>query len=140
MYYGHSYNRYDRIVFNEAEGTLVFSKVYIKPSEEVVEQLLMGFDLGTKLLWVFEWPKNQLMKITIGNILMALHVVFEVEHIEGPEGFLKLWQPRLDKAKQMRVVQRRYAGEDMLLWGLFCHDEDLMIQSMADMQRRHMDG
>ena len=64
------------------------------------------YNLQTQVFTALVWDDVvRSLKQTVTLFLLNILVVYEVEEIEGPPGFMRKWEPRMELRKKMKNDQ-----------------------------------
>jgi hypothetical protein len=113
MYYGSAYNRHDLYEFDHDTRTMRLTALKVTP-EQSAHVVVAEYNLQTCKFTAFVWDDVvRSLKQTVTQFLLNIMVVFDVEEIEGPPGFMRKWKSRMEIRKKMRFHQSRMCNDDM---------------------------
>jgi len=105
IHYGSSHNRHDLYQYDEEGGIMTLTALKVTP-EHVGHVVVAEYNLKTCKFTALVWDDVvRSLKQTVTMFLLNILVVFDVEEIEGPPGFMRKWEPRLEMRKRMRNYQ-----------------------------------
>lgn len=101
IYYGWSTNRHDLYEFDDDTGILSLTALKATP-EQAAHVRIAEYNLATRKFTALIWDDvARSLKQTVTMFLLNILVVYEVEEIEGPPGFMRKWEPRMDIRKKL---------------------------------------
>ncbi len=105
IHYGFSSNRHDLYEFDH--DTSVVSLTSLMSTPEQSSHVRVGeYNLQTQVFTALVWDDVvRSLKQTVTLFLLNILVVYEVEEIEGPPGFMRKWEPRMELRKKMKNDQ-----------------------------------
>ena len=105
IFYGSSHNRHDLYEFSHDTGVLSLTALKVTP-EESTHSRVAEYDLRTQIFTALIWDDVvRSLKQTVTQFLINILMVYEVEEIQGPPGFLRKWLPRMELRKKLRNDQ-----------------------------------
>jgi hypothetical protein len=105
MEFGSGHNRYDIFEYDHNTNVLTLSVMAIRPDKEYIDTIAT-YHLGTGVFECLSWGDIRSLKQVVTNFLMNVLGVFDVQRIEGPEGFMNKWSERMVKRNKMREMER----------------------------------
>ena len=110
LYYGSSHNRHDLYEFDDDTGIIRLTALKVTP-EQSSHVVVAEYNLNNCVFTALVWDDVvRSLKQTVSQFLINTLVVFEVEEIKGPPGFMRKWEPRLEIRKRMRNYQSVRSG------------------------------
>ena len=111
IYYGSSHNRHDLYEYDEATGIISLTGLKVTP-EHSSHVKVAEYNFGTRKFTALVWDDvARSLKQTVTQFLINIMVVFDVEEIEGPMGFMRKWDNRMEIIKKMRNYQTWKAND-----------------------------
>lgn len=105
IHYGWSSNRHDLYEFDWDTSILSLTALKATP-EQSAHVVIAEYNLATRKFTALVWDDVvRSLKQTVTMFLLNILVVYEVEEIEGPPGFMRKWEPRMDIRKKLRSDQ-----------------------------------